>query len=305
METKEVSYSFVGMVNTKPPEALSDGELVSAVNVDIGDGGVASRRKGITRHHTGSAPHSCWSLASQDKMFFVDDGVLMVMDTSFNAAIVAVLSSNDPVVFAEVNDIVVYSNGTDIGYVDSSNMAYAMPSPVDEFKASIPPGTVLFLMNGTLFSGRGNLLIHSEAYRLYRDTRHSHTPLPSPIKAGVGLQTGVWISCGEQTIFLRGRSPKEFQWEVKANYPMVPFSPRKTDVEVFGLEGLSGECAIWMSTEGFCVGLPDGTMMNLSEGRVSYRPGESGAVQTYERDGSTYLIGGMSRLGQHGNVFAR
>ena len=295
-----VRYIFAGLNNKSAPESIEQNELVTASNVDLDKNGRARLRKGLTSAYGGTV-HSLWATQNEQKAFFVENLLLKMLLYDYSAINVTSLTFNDPMAYVEVNNIVVYSNGKEIGFIDGS---FAKVMPTGDDGAALQPGTVLDFFNGRVYSGLGNVLQFSKAYRLYRDKEYCHVPLPSEIKMLAGLDNGAWLSCGDEIIFLRGRGPDEWKWEPKAAYGAIPGMVAKSIGEKFGLEGVVGRIAVFATDHGFCVGTDDGRLINVSENTVSYPAGLRGSLIIREQDGEVVVVGVMQDQQAAVNTYA-
>ena len=108
---------FMGLDNTGDPLTLPLGHLATADNIDITDAGKITRRKGYDLAIAGNVTGAYGTLDHQ-RMFYVIDGNLTVMD---GAVVIAEGLEAERMHWAELNEHVYYSNGTDLGIIDAIN----------------------------------------------------------------------------------------------------------------------------------------------------------------------------------------
>jgi hypothetical protein len=87
----------------------------------------------------------------------------------------------------------------------------------------------------------------------------------------------VWVSDSSRVGFISAADDfKAMSWDGKTQSPAHEWSDVKVDLSK--VLDVSGECALWSSDEGVCVGTPEGRVINLTEGRMRYVKGSSGAI---------------------------
>lgn len=261
-------------------------ELTEAQNVDLGDRLEVVMREGYARTYTGT-PHSGWSTKDHTRAYVVEAGVLKQFFGSTTSALLT-LSNNDPAAFAEVNNIVVFSNGTDIGVIDSAGASlFAAPSG-RPFKAAMPAGQCVAFYAGRLWVAHGSTLTRSDAYDIEaRDERLSDIPLPGRITMTVPVSGGLWVSAGNSTAFLKGGDEA---YDNTVPYPALLGSALQGEAEWFGIKGITGEVAVWRSSRGVCLGTSDGAFFNLSEDVVAMKTGVAAAAMLRQAQGKIHYI---------------
>lgn len=157
-----------------------------------------------------------------------------------------------------------------------------------------PAGQLVAYWRGRLWVADGAILYYSEphAYELF-DLRH-YVEFPGPITllAPIDEQTGggLFIAASEQTGFLGGASPEEATYTPLLDYGAILGTLQYVEGTLFGDGDLGGRMVpMWASTAGICVGLPDGSVRNITEGRYSMdEDGEGCAV--FMPDESRYVV---------------
>jgi len=91
------------------------------------------------------------------------------------------------------------------------------------------------------------------------------------------VKDGLYVSTEYNTYYLNGYHPKEFFQTKVADYPAI----LGTDVLIDGRKIRSGEIkdkvVMWASTEGICIGGPEGLFENLTERKLVYPSANIGA----------------------------
>jgi hypothetical protein len=174
--------------------------------------------------------------------------------------------------------------------------------------APMPPCAILRYWNGRLIGATDNLLIWSEALRgalLLPDNymRFGQTvSLLEPVGEGTE-EAGVWIADHARTYWMAGSSPKAWRRVIRYDHSAVPGTSMLVRGDVLGLKDVGPEpVAFWLAQNGtFCAGLPGGTLVPLTEGRLAIPGGEVGASFFREDNGlraliTSYLSGPRNRM---------
>lgn len=125
---------FRGTNSRLPDFALKSDEgdwLRAAENVDVDNAGRLRLRIGQTLEQALTAPHSLFR-SSDGRFFMVLGGVLYrVTLPGYSQALVAALSNDGRVFYAEHNGDIYYSNGTDAGRIDvtDARFPWGLPTP--------------------------------------------------------------------------------------------------------------------------------------------------------------------------------
>ncbi len=129
---------FLGLNNLLPDTQLmvkDKGQyLRQAINVDLNDAGLLSRRKGQTLVSALTAPHSLWSDGL--RTLFVQGGNLREITDfdTFTSSSVMALTSNSRMAYEAVNGHIYFSNGTDQGRLmsgESTATPWALATPAN------------------------------------------------------------------------------------------------------------------------------------------------------------------------------
>lgn len=141
--------AFSGLRNDVKPERMEPGDLVAAVNVDIGNDGQLSRRAGIESKLAADA-HSLW--VAGDICLFVEASVLKRLHDDYSTTVMRTLTTNDRVSYVSVNGRIYFSNGTDTGIIEPNGQSRSwglVPPPLPAMADTggvLPPGTYQAVM---------------------------------------------------------------------------------------------------------------------------------------------------------------
>jgi len=284
-----------GLNTVLDPQRLSQGsdndpgmiELAVAVNVSIDDRGMVSLRKGSALAQLGEF-HSLFCdggdcFVIQER---VSDAALMRVAADLSISEVwSGLTKNCRMSFTQVNYDTFYSNGQGNGYIRSGVSAawpvgvyqgpdtnlHFSPAPVGNIVAFKPGGLMLIAVGPVLWINYAPF-----AFGLY-NLRSGFVQFGSDITMICPVFSGVFVSDSERTWFLRGESWFDFVQEPVADCPALKWSlatekVRVRDMGDMGVE-MPGFGRVWASTEGVCVGMDDGTMINLTKEKINYPGG--------------------------------
>jgi hypothetical protein len=265
-------------------------ELAVAVNVDIDQTGAISRRAGRTKVTSLVRPHSLWS--NGGLCFVVSEDTLYQVNSDYSVrTIVSGLAVGARMSFAWFAGMVFWMNGKQCGIIAPSGVTvpwqatkYVGPDTIYEVSFAPPIGTIMEVMSGYLLIAKGITLHFSMQFaplywRLSRDRIH----FTSDITMVQAVEDGVWISDSKTAYFLAGHDPNQWLLQPKSGFPAYPNpAVRGTAVgaqgSIIGERQFQGRVAIWTGPKGICVGASGGQFANLTERKLVYPPGLSGAA---------------------------
>lgn len=148
----------------------------------------------------------------------------------------------------------------------------------------LPNGQLVASGGGRLFVAHGAVLRWSEPLRggLSRLDKN-YTRYPAHIDAigvvGLGEQaSGVYVCAGKRTYFMPGSDPSNWQQRVAFPSGAVRGTATKVRAGLFGAD-YQGFGMLWVSTDGgYCLGLPDGQVVALTEAQYVTPIADSGRV---------------------------
>jgi hypothetical protein len=251
-------------------------DLAEAYNVVYGDTGDISRRLGFTATDITT---ECHSLFCEDGVcLFVTGDALCILDGALAFARLRNVSVGARMSYAQIADSVFYMNGRESGIVTGGrSMVWAAPTsvkmPGTTRNYSNPPiGTIVRAFAARLWIAKDNVLWYSEPfqYSLYNLAR-GYVPFAAKLIMVAPTLDGIYVSTAQAIYYLGGTDPQKFNVVRVSNYPAIA----GTDTTVDGIVMAGGKLSphlvpIWTTTEGICVGLPGGNMMNLTYEKLSY-----------------------------------
>lgn len=250
-------------------------ELAIAANVDIGDNGRISRRKGYTQVLALSDCHSSYSVG--DYCIFVHGGALAVLERDYDYSNIRNVTVGAKVSYAQVENKVFYCNGYENGYVLNRlsypwvGEEYVGPTTTKTF-SDPPVGSLLELFAGRIYIASGSVVWYTEPFAYsWVNLAEDFIPFQSEVKMVKAVKDGLWVSDADKTYFLGGTNPKEMTFEVVANYPAI----EGTDCVAYDID--EKKIAIWTSTEGICIGASGGRFKNITRNKLWYPDSNVGA----------------------------
>lgn len=173
------------------------------------------------------------------------------------------------------------------------------------WRQPLPPCEILRFWNGVLLGASRNLLVWSDPLRFGLTTHDNYLrvgadiTLLEPLGEG-GEGAGCWIADHKRTYWMAGRKPSEWRRVIRYDHPAVPGTSILVKGTVLGLE-TTEPVAFWLAANGvFCAGLPGGTVVPLTEGRLALAEGEVGASLFREHAGLRGLITSFISRGANG-----
>lgn len=194
--TTKILKNFYGLNNKLDPMHSDLLFLQEAVNVDIGKHGIRTR-DGSTRIATGVFDAS-YATVDEQRMFVAMDQELCLVDingTKTEFTPIAPLSSRDSLYWHELNEQVVYNNGTDCGIIDHASrvlpLRWSIPqSPTLRKQTGIlPKGAYRVVCSYTLADGRETGAVHIAEIELLDNEALVIENIPQE----VGCTTNVYI----------------------------------------------------------------------------------------------------------------
>lgn len=160
---------------------------------------------------------------------------------------------------------------------------------VTQFKGPPPAGTALETYNGRGYIAKDNILWFTDlfSYELV-DYRENFIQFDDKITTVAASQNGLFIGTTTETFFLSGDSADVLGLSKLADYGTVPNTEVELDSSKLSKGDGAGVLKGWMSNKGFCVGLAQGQMINLSANLYNIPAAKEGA--TLYKDSSTPQI---------------
>jgi len=257
--------------------------LRQANNVDVNDEGkILSRREGFGPPIISGAYHSLWSNRAETIMFGVVGDSMAIADpenlTIPTRIVRTGLTPNMSMTFCEIDDQIYYSNGQVLGFIENG-VDGTFPAITKSGGSRTPPGQILEYYNERLYSVLGGRVAPSAPLDYGRtNLRNDFLWFAGQTTMFKAVADGIYMSYGNTTIFLGGTRPADFIVRQVADYPALAGTAYKFDASLVSSNApLQGDAVYWESTEGPCVGLAGGQMLNHALTKVVPLTGSSGA----------------------------
>lgn len=292
---------FNGVDNISDPANLPKGKLVSAYNVDFSNSGAMTLRD----EAVSVSVHPTHSLVSANGMLYgVQYKQLCIFDSSFNATPLMTLNSNNRMSYALCpNGYLVFSNGTDIGYL-FGNTANYFPTPettelvsltnetIDLQKITLPAGQYVEYFSGRIFTAsyskeaNGCLISYTDASEFHvNDVENFLYAFGKPTLL-MATDDTLWFSNGITITAYIGTDYDEAPQEVtKTSFGAIADTAVSLDATELSLENVTGKVIIVTTARGICALLNGGQIINLSKSSYSVPQAESGAAGIIESKG--------------------
>ncbi|MGO9370680.1 MAG: hypothetical protein ACLQBD_01110 [Syntrophobacteraceae bacterium] len=265
-------------------------ELAAAVNVDIDQTGAIRRRGGRTRLTSLAQPHSLWS--NGGLCFVVSEDTLYQVNSDYSVRpLVSGLTIGARMAFAWFAGSVFWMNGKQCGIISPQGVnipwqatKYVGPDTIYEISFTPPLGTILEVMSGYLLIVQGPILWFCMQFApLYWRMSRDFLLFPTDLAMVQAVEDGVWISDSKSAYWLAGHDPNQWLLQPKSGFaaypnPAIPGTAVGTQGSIIGERQFQGRVAIWTGPKGICVGAAGGQFANLTERKLVYPPGLSGAA---------------------------
>lgn len=252
-----------------------------ALNVDVDDAGKKlSRRQGFGAAFVAGDYHSLWPQRPTPSglALGVSGTTLRIINPDGSTTIIrSDLTAGLAMDYVEINNQVFYSNGQVLGFVEN-RAAGVFPAVTKLGGSPMPAGQFLEFYEGRLHSVQGGRDTYSEPWDFGRTMfRKNLIQFPGQTTMFKAVKDGIYVSFGNQTIFLGGRKPSEFTVIPVADYAAIRGTAFKFDASLISSNTpLQGDAVFWWSERGPCVGYPGGQMINF--GLTKYIPPEGVAA---------------------------
>lgn len=285
-------HTFNNLNNRLDPAQLGDDEMSVAENVDLDNRGGFRRRKGRTSVATLTDPHSLWAAPDNSVALYGHGGVLKRFWDDESSTSLLPLSNDSALTFEVVNNLVMFSNGTDIGYV-LDGVASLLTAPSEQFKVATAAGDFIALYNGRLFVLNHDGLYYTDPYTVDQmDERNSLIPLLGTPTMLLALDDGLWVGKGDKVIWLGGGNPEEFTYKDKSSAVVAGTGVAHKSAAKFGFNA-TGRFALWTSSEGICLGTNSGELQVITEATLAVSLAKSGAGIIRNEGGLSHYISAL------------
>lgn len=164
----------------------------------------------------------------------------------------------------------------------------ALPAE-NQYLANAPVGTQIIHFAGRLFIVLSDFVIYTEPYSEFVDIRRNFFGFGVRVQAIGAVSDGLFVATEKETYFLAGTDPLDMVPDVKLPYGAFPGTMIQIDGRLVG-QGQETLALLWAAPRGFCVGLPGGTVLNLTERQVNELTGTRGAAIFRQQNGQNHFI---------------
>jgi hypothetical protein len=264
---------FSGLNNKLSPEDLAAEELSHARNVDINRKGGISRRSGYASLLSGSY-HSLWASLDESICLGVKTGTLYRINTDWTATLLRSNVTDNRMDYAFKNGKAFYTNNVVIGYIeDGANNLFATPSLT--FKRAPFPGKLIECYRGRIYIGKANVMFHTDALGFRIDMRKGFKQFAEELTMIKAVDSGLFVSDTLGTYFLGGPSP--FKMSLRKVEDAAIYGTAASILAEKIKPELSGLACVFTTTNGVCLGMGDGTVINLSQNKYKIPTASQGA----------------------------
>lgn len=194
--------SFKGLNNVSDPLRLGLAWLAQADNVNVSDTGALEKREGYSLALDGAVT-ALFSTRDYSRAYLVADGELKAMVSNTEAVTLRTGLADAPMSWAEINEQVFFTNGTDSGIVLADNRVidWAWPVPpipeISTVSGRLPAGLYRVCFTYRLADGRNTGAGDHAEIEVVEGQALQITGIPQL----TGLTTNVYIAPANSTVF--------------------------------------------------------------------------------------------------------
>jgi len=296
--------AFAGLNNVERPENMRDGELAQAVNVDITRGGGIQRRGGRVARYSGSNLRCLW--ANRKMTLFVEGDVqkrLQNVSGTYVGTTVRSIGAGRDVCYTEVNEDAICSDGAALwGVRDGAQFSLTAGVVLqtqtstgqrreEAFYRPLPGGHLLAYYKGCLWVANDRMVYRSRPQLYgYHNPAVDFVMLPSKPMMMCGLDDAIYFATADRHYVVTGGGEEAYVFSEKLDYGAPQSGFIKVPVSVISADLGDGMGAMWLSHKGFMLGLPNGTIINLTEKRIAVPQYDRAALLYRERNGLRQVV---------------
>jgi len=161
----------------------------------------------------------------------------------------------------------------------------------NQFKVPPPAFDVVAMgRNNRMMYAKGNLVFMSDPYAPEHVDLEITYQLPAPVTIIAVLEGGVFVCTDKLTYYIKGDTLEKAEMDIVAPYGAVIGTRTHIDGALLGDGSISDILPAWMSHKGLCVGMPDGSVNNLTQSDVTIPKGLKGTAMFRQEDGQNHII---------------
>jgi len=293
---------FPGLNTVSDLYALSLNGLAEADNIDLSKDGNISRRPGRTKVYTGVID-AAWG-DGQD-FLFIEGGELKQLNSDYTATTLATLtiSATTLYVLRSATNKLYWSTGHEHGVIEAGvnrswnivdDNYWADTTDVDVLADQLhqdpmPVGKQMVEYAGCIWEVYDDMIIYTHPYSETTDLRENFIPVGERITNFGAVSDGLFITTDTRSYFYAGRNPAEMSVVQQAPFGAIPNTMLQVDGRILG-EGQNTLGLLWASIRGVCVGLPNGTLVNVTKQQIKELSGVKGTALLRELNGQQHYI---------------
>ena len=180
------------------------------------------------------------------------------------------------------NNSVVYAN-------DATELKYTLRT---QYLVSMPAGHLFSYFRGHLLAAKDNILYYSEPHNLelYHEFK-GFVPFQSKITNIGPVRNGVFVTLENQTIFLSGVSPVEWEYIEVSEYGAPQNSLLLVNGDFIGAEGISGGNVVVIPSDGgLLIGTNEGVIFNATPRQFHFSKGAWGSSVVKTDAGQHHIL---------------
>lgn len=178
-------------------------------------------------------------------------------------------------------------------YTEIASCAFAVPL-ASQWMDKPPAGHALAYANGRIYIADGAFIFGTtELGYEYVDLRDFLALDGSRVRVLIGLEGGLFAATNNAAYFLRGKTFADMEMTIVSSKGGIEGSALHVDgMTATGIKELSGKrCAMFATGDGVYLGMPDGSVMNLTKERYSFDATSLSAAGFHENDKlNSYLL---------------
>ncbi len=293
---------FPGLNNVSDLYSLSLNGLTQADNVDLSKAGTISRRPGRTKVYTGVIV-AAWG-DGQD-FLFIEGLELKRLNLDYTATILVSLAISASILYVlrSATNKLYWSTGYEHGVIENGvnrpwntfDDTYWSGEVVEDALADelhqdpMPIGKQMVEHAGCIWVVFDDMVIYTHPYSETTDLRENFIPVGERITNLGAVSDGLFITTNTRSYFYAGRNPAEMSVVRQAPFGAVPNTMLQVDGRVLG-EGQNTLGLLWASSHGICAGLPNGTLVNVTQQQIKELSGIEGTALLRELNGQRHYI---------------
>jgi hypothetical protein len=192
-----------------------------------------------------------------------------------------------------------------------TSFTYAMEASMQvplmtQHLAPPPAGDFVGRVGARLLVANGDTLYPSEPYAPELFDLRKAKRFDSRITMVESIDTrieGMWLGTDAAVVWLRGESPEKWEYDIAADYGVIPGSLAYIDGDAIGNGALKGSpVAFFATARGLCYGTSSGTFENMTWDRFAYPIQDKGAAVVRRHRGMIQGLVTMRGTEQAANV---